>query len=79
MFFSKRNFQKCEIRYKKVVLTVPALREFESQLSTEAQVKKYNYWAQLNRVEQDDTLRDAFPEEEFGKHKQRKKTPKPVW
>ena len=51
------------LKYKKIVFTVNALRNLEQAIGIEAEVERWNYYAELNRIRQDEEARDAFPKE----------------
>ncbi|ETO10867.1 ribosomal protein L4/L1e [Reticulomyxa filosa] len=54
------------LKYKKIVITVEALRQIEDIVTIEREVEKWNYFADLNKLEQDENLPDAFPEDIYG-------------
>ena len=49
------------LKYKKIVLNVDALQHITDKLSVESEVKRWNYYANLIRCEQNETLEEAFP------------------
>lgn len=49
------------LKYKKIVFSVNALKCLEDQIGIESEVERWNYYAQLNRIRQNEQARDAFP------------------
>ena len=50
------------LKYKKIVFSVTALKSLEERIGIEAEVERWNYYAALNRIRQDEKARDAFPQ-----------------
>eukprot|EP01083_Nonionella_stella_P021464 59503_1 len=48
------------LKYKKIVFSVGALKSLEDRIGVEADIKRWNYYALLNRIRQDEESRDAF-------------------
>jgi len=55
------------LKYKKIVFSVTALKNLEQAIGIEAEVERWNYYAQLNRIRQSERARDAFPKEQAQK------------
>merc|ERR1712039_747391 len=49
------------LKYKKIVFSVTALKSLEDRIGIEAEVERWNYYASLNRIRQEEEARDAFP------------------
>ena len=48
------------LKYKKIVFSLNALKCLEDQIGIESEVERWNYYAQLNRITQNEQARDAF-------------------
>eukprot|EP00485_Elphidium_margaritaceum_P000228 CAMPEP_0202695090 /NCGR_PEP_ID=MMETSP1385-20130828/8771_1 /ASSEMBLY_ACC=CAM_ASM_000861 /TAXON_ID=933848 /ORGANISM="Elphidium margaritaceum" /LENGTH=545 /DNA_ID=CAMNT_0049351053 /DNA_START=24 /DNA_END=1661 /DNA_ORIENTATION=+ len=51
------------LKYKKIVFSVNALKLLQNAIGIEAEVERWNYYAELNRIRQDDEKKDAFPKQ----------------